>query len=468
MATRRDQLQSYQFMTQRVISAFVMRETDPAQSPLRRGIGAVFGGMMIAVVVAAGFGVYGILTKVGSDGWRSEGSVVIEKETGASFVYIGGALHPTLNYASAMLAAGNPNPRVSRVAANSLAKVPRGATIGIPGAPDSLPAPKKRAGLPWSACAMPVITKTGRRTISTMLAVSVAPQGGRHIVDEGILVKDPGKNMTYLVWHGRRHLVQRSKIVLAALFGAASPTTTNTAWLNSLPAGLDIGPIPLPNRGDRSAEVPNRKIGDLLVSATGTSEQFYLVFDDGIAPITPVQQAILRADKQVDPIPVPVAETADAKRSARLRTDAAEIQPPATPPVLVAPTDNEQICAVTSDSVGPPRLVVGGTLPGAEGAAVTTGDDGAPGTGLADRVLVPAGRVAITRVLTGPSAQTGPHYVITDLGIKYAVPSGEALQLLGYAPEMAVAIPSALVARIPSGPALDPGAALRPAVATGG
>ncbi|MEN3308214.1 MAG: hypothetical protein V7603_4416, partial [Micromonosporaceae bacterium] len=41
MASRRDQLQSYQFLIHRVISALVMRETDPAESPLRRGVGAV-------------------------------------------------------------------------------------------------------------------------------------------------------------------------------------------------------------------------------------------------------------------------------------------------------------------------------------------------------------------------------------------------------------------------------------------
>ena len=70
MATRRDQLQSYQFLTQRVISAFVMRETDPPQSPLRRGIGAVFAGVMVAVIVGAVFGVYGLLTKVGSNNWK--------------------------------------------------------------------------------------------------------------------------------------------------------------------------------------------------------------------------------------------------------------------------------------------------------------------------------------------------------------------------------------------------------------
>src|SRR5215813_2594405 len=114
MATRRDQLQSYQFLTQRTLSAFVMRETDPAQSPLRRGIGALFGGLMVAVLVAAGFGIYGLLTKTGANQWQKDGSVVVERETGAVFVYRQNRLNPALNFASAKLAAG-PNPPVFRI-----------------------------------------------------------------------------------------------------------------------------------------------------------------------------------------------------------------------------------------------------------------------------------------------------------------------------------------------------------------
>ncbi|MFC7548791.1 type VII secretion protein EccB [Plantactinospora sp. GCM10030261] len=467
MATRRDQLQSYQFMTQRVISAFVMRETDPAQSPLRRGIGAIFGGVMIAILVGAGFGVYGILTKVGTDKWRTEGSVVIEKETGASFVYIGDALHPTLNYASAMLAAGRPNPPVFRVAANSLGKAKRGITVGIPGAPDSLPSAKKRAGLPWSACAVPGGRGAGQPANDTLVAVSVAPEGGRVLGDEGLLVRDAKQERTYLLWHGRRHLLQQSNVVVTTLFGAATPAEAGSAWLNTVPAGLDIGTIPVPGRGETSKAVPTYKIGDVLVSTTGTGKQFYLVFDDGLAPITAVQQLILQADQNTKPIDVGVSETTDAPRSARLRPDNTAGQPPATPPTLVSPAGDEQLCAVTGDAAAPPQLVVGGTLPGADAATVTVGG-GAGGTALADRVLVPAGRVAIVRVMTGPNAAAGPHYVITDLGIKYAVPSGDALQLLGYTPGQAVAVPTALVSRIPSGPALDPAAALLPALnATG-
>ncbi|MBO4209861.1 type VII secretion protein EccB, partial [Micromonospora echinofusca] len=327
MATRRDQLQSYQFMTQRVISALVMRETDPQQSPLRRGIGAVFGGLMVAVLVAAGFGIYGILTKVGSGKWKVSGSVVIEKETGASFVYLDGVLHPTLNYASAMLAAGRPNPQVFRVAGNSLGTVPRGTTVGIAGAPDSLPTAKSRVGLPWTVCATPGTDSSGRGTSTVALAVARVPAGGRQLGDEGLLVSDATQGMTYLVWQGRRHLVQESRTVVPALFGAVNPTPAGTAWLNALPAGVDIEAIRFPDRGERSPAVPGQKIGDILLATTASGPQHYLVLDDGLAPVTPVQVAILRAGQPVEPTPATMAEVTAAPKSARRRQPAGQAPP---------------------------------------------------------------------------------------------------------------------------------------------
>jgi hypothetical protein len=61
MASKKDQLQSYQFLVQRFVSALVMRETDPAQMPFRRLAGAAFASVMVAVLALAGVGIYGLL-----------------------------------------------------------------------------------------------------------------------------------------------------------------------------------------------------------------------------------------------------------------------------------------------------------------------------------------------------------------------------------------------------------------------
>lgn len=462
MSTRRDQLHSYQFMTQRVISAFVMRETDPAQSPLRRGIGALFGGLMIAVLVAAGVGIYGLLTKVGSDKWKTNGSVVIEKETGATFVFLDGQLHPTVNYASALLAAGRPGSPVARVASNSLAGVPRGITVGIVGAPQSLPAAKQRIGLPWTVCAVPGTDGAGQATSVILLAVGVAPSGGRGLGEQGLLVSDAELGMNYLVWRGHRHLIQSSRVVIPALFGSVAATPVGTAWLNAVPAGTDIAPPQVRDRGKSSTALPARTIGDILVAQTGAGPQHYLVLADGLAPITPLQHTILNAEAATAPVQIAVSEATSAPQSSQLRPPAGDVQPPPAPPQLSTPNAGEQLCAVTGTADRAPEVTIGGSVPGA-GASIPTVGATPDGVRLADRILVPPGRVAVVRVV-GSAAS---YQVVTDLGIRYPVANETALQLLGYPPADAVAVPAALVSRIPPGPTLDPVAAIQPATAVG-
>ncbi len=453
MATRRDQLHSYQFMTQRVISAFVMRETDPAQSPLRRGIGALFGGLMIAILIGAAFGVYGILTRVGTDQWKTDGSVVVERESGASFVYLGGRLNPALNHASARLAAGRPNPQVFRVPAKSLAEVPRGVTIGIPGAPASLPAAKQRTGLPWTMCAVP-----GNRPLSVLMAGSRGP-AQTTLADRGLLVKDAALGMNYLVWHGLKHLVQDSRSTVPALFGAASPILVGTAWLNALPSGVDIAAVPVERRGEESRSVPGRRNGEVLVAQTGSGDQFYLVLDDGLAPITALQRAVLNARFPATPVSITVNAAIQVPASRALTGGDAPGQPPAAPPPLAGLNPGETVCATTTDAARAPEVATGGSAEAFAGAVPTTSATGT-GRALADAVLVPAGKVQIVRV-----PGSGAYVVITDLGVRYAVPSADALAMLGYAPATAIDVPTALVNRIPAGVTLDPAAATRPAAA---
>jgi len=461
MATRRDQLHSYQFLTQRVISAFVMRETDPQQSPLRRGIGAVFAGVMVAILIAAGFGIYGIITNVGGDKWKTDGAVVIEKETGATFVFSGGVLHPTLNYASAMLITGRPGPRVFRVGGAALDETPRGVPVGIPGAPTSLPPAKRRVGLPWTVCATPDADGAGGAASRVTLAVAAAPSGGRRLGEEGVLVADAELELTYLVWHGRRHLVQSPRTVVPALFGAVSAAPVGTAWLNALPAGADIARISVDGRGRPSPSLPDRVIGEILATETGSGTQFWLVLPDGAAPITPLQQAVLNAEFPAEPTPVPVATVTNGPISAR-RLPAGDTQPPESPPPLVAPAGGDGLCAVTGDPAAPPAVWTGGTVPGLAAAIPTPGasPDGVP---LADGVLVPSGRVATVRAKASPTAPSGPYYVVTDLGLRHSVPTPAVLESLGYPPEQVVDVPATLIGLLPAGPTLDPAAAARPA-----
>jgi type VII secretion protein EccB len=448
MASRRDQLQSYQFLNQRVISAFVMRETDPAQSPLRRGIGALFGGLMVAILIGAGFGIYGILTKVGTDQWKTDGSVVVERESGASFVYLRGRLNPALNFTSAKLAAGRPNPTVYRIAAKALAGVPRGITIGIPNAPASLPEATQQVGLPWSMCLVP-----GENPAAALMIGSAGPAGS-DLGDRGLLVSD-GAGDTELIWHGLKHKIQDAQTTLPGLFGAVDPTTVSTAWMNSLPAGTDIAAVQVQNRGAASQRVDNFVNGQVLAVDVGVNgKQFYLVLDNGLLPITALQRAVLNASFPAEPTNVPVTLISSVPQLKP--SGAVEAQPPDTPPTLATVAAGTTACATTRTAGKPPAITVGGPTASLSSAVPTAGAAG--GRALADAVGVPAGKFALVRV-----PGSGSYQVITDLGVRHAVPDADALSRLGYAAESATEVPTALVNAIPAGVTLDPAAAVRPA-----
>lgn len=445
MATRRDQLQSHQFLTQRVISALVMRETDPAQSPLRRGIGAAFAGIMISVMVAAGFGVYGLLTKTGGDAWKTNGAVVIERETGAAYVFEDGVLHPMVNYTSALLATGSAPRAVFREPAGALGAVPRGVMLGIPGAPDSLPDAAHVVAAPWTVCSVDG---------TTSLVLASAPPQASPLRDRGLLVTDPAGGAVDLVWHGTRHAVAAS--VLPALFGVVSPGTAGAAWLNAIPQGPDIAPLDVPGQGGPSAGAPGYDIGQLLSTQVATGGvQYWMVVDSGLAPITELQKDLAVSQGAAEPEQIsPSAATAIPRGSLPGQQDAKSL--PSRPPSLVPAPG--AMCA-TFQGGEDPAVSTGGVT---EAPGLPTGGRAGNGAGLADRVAVPPGDAAVVRVLASPTSPVAGYYLVTDLGVRYAVASDDVLKMLGYQPDQAVAVPAALVRLIPSGPDLDPAAAAQP------
>ncbi len=437
-------------MNQRVISAFVMRETDPAQSPLRRGIGALFGGLMVAILVAAGFGIYGVLTRTGADQWRQDGAVVVERETGAVFVHLNDRLNPALNLASAKLAAGRPNPQVFRIAAKSLTGTPRGVTIGIPGAPASLPAPAQQARLPWAMCGVP-----GNRPQSILLVGATGP-AGTPLGDRALLATD--QDTVHLIWQGRRHPVIDPDTTVQALFGAVQPIRLGAAWLNALPSGADIAPITVNGRGNPSNAAAGFDNGDILVVETGSGQQFHLILNDGRAAITALQQSVLNAAFPARPQQISVNDLNDIPESDALPPADPATRGPDRVPELAAVAGGESTCAVTTDAAKPPTISAGGPATAFTAAIPTTGtaEGGRP---LADAVQVPAGRFALVRV-----PGSGGFMLVTDVALRHPVPSEDAVTRLGYTAAQAFAAPTALINSIPAGVTLDPNAALKPAL----
>lgn len=464
MASRQNQLHSYQFSVQRAVSALVIREPDPGQGPFRGVIGATFASVMIAVLALAAVGIYGLIVSGGNKSWRDANAVTVEKESGTKFVYVDGKLHPVLNLSSALLIAGSNAPQIRSVSRRSLLEAPRGGRLGIVGAPDSLPDRKLLRAAPWTVCSSLVRQGNGGLAPQSALLVGDYPAGGRLMGDQfGLLVRSGDE---YLVWNGRKYRVPAAdtQIVHDALgLGTAAVADAAPAWLNSLPSGVDLGRIKVPGTGNSA--VPGYRVGEVAVVDTPGSgtQRHYLALADGLAPITPFQANILNYSGSRARPESPDWFAGQRRSATPLPGSSGPSALPEQPPALVtAPDERRSTCAVFRDASGVPEIVVDAQPPRSDLAAVT-GSRSETQTVLADRVLVAPGHGAVVEAVTAPDASGGTFCLITDLGMVFPVAGREALDMLGYRDVKPTPLPAGLVALLPQGRALDRVAARAPA-----
>ncbi|WP_320066120.1 type VII secretion protein EccB [Micromonospora sp. RTGN7] len=452
MPSRQDQLHSYQFTVQRAVAALVMRETDPVRSPFRRLAGAGVASVLVAAIALGGFALYGLFTGGGST-WRDAGAVIVEKESGARFVYREGKLHPVLNYASALLIIGGERPQTVLVSRRAIDGVPRGLPLGISDAPDSLPDRARLSTAAWSVCSV-ATTEAERADPRSVVLIGVAAGGGRASGDEAVLLRHPDGGL-HLLWHARRYPLRDTGRSLAAL--AATPqraVPAAPALIDSIPAGADLAPPELPGLGRPSAQVTGAVVGDVfLIRNSGGGRQYAVALSDGLAGITELQANLLLARTgQGGPEALTLGRFAALPKQPDL-VPTGPAAPPTSPPRLAAP-DGGALCVGVSGDGEARDVRLGAAVPDLTGSPRIVG--AAP---VADHVVVEPGRGAVVESVAAPGATGGVLCVVTDLGRRYALTDPEVLGMLGYQGVRPVRLPAGLVSLVPAGSPLDPAAA---------
>jgi type VII secretion protein EccB len=445
--TQKDRIQAYQFLRRRLVSALVSADANDPVSPSKRLVLGTAIGLAVAVLVAAVFGIIGLLAPARAEKWRQGGQVIVEKETGARFVLgADGLLHPVLNYASARLLAGSDGNATVTVPAKTLSGVPRGVGVGIAGAPDSLPqAGRLRTG-PWTACTRRSPDRpAGDEPISSVLLGQST--GGAALRGAQAVVTRLPTGERFLVTGGHRHRMPDELAVVALGLAAADVVDVAPPWLNTLPAGRDLRTVDVAGAGRRGPAVGRTAtlVGQVLT--TGANE-LYLVRADGLAVVTETEARLVLG----------APGNAAAYPGAR---------PAAVP---VAPADVAAAPRSTAVSRGYPRVLPGAVAIGphatvcADGKRITVRDGLPAGAkpitmsapGAANEVYVPGGHGAV--VAEQPS---GTVYVITDTGMKYPVSGGEARAALGYGGVRPHGVPATVLALFPTGATLDQAQARR-------
>jgi type VII secretion protein EccB len=461
MASRRDLIQGYQFAARRVVSAVVMRQTDPTEWPFRRLGGAGFGSIMVAIIVMAAVGIYGLIVPGGKTSWQAGNTVIVVKETGASYVYIKGELHPTLNFTSAVLLAGSS--QITSTSSASLVGYKRGVELGIPGAPASLPKDADLVQPPWTLCTQQIPNSSGKPVSRTRLVVGRNPNGGADLGDRALLVTDmgtPAKQQNlgeWLIWRDHRYWLKDLNVDRVALqLDNVVNVPVGSAWLQTLSKGQDIEPMTVDGAGSPSHAVPNVSVtaGQVLAVQQDKGTVYYLAGADSLQPISRLQADVQMAGSgQSSPQSLSSGDAAAATKAQPPSTQV-EQPPPSRPGFVDLTSSDTVLCSAYANGSTAPTVLVNSTIPGGGGlptAAVTTS-----GTPLADRVWVPPGRAALVESLESPKADSGPMYLVTDEGIRYAIPSSDVLNTFALLPSHASKLPASLLSRIPEGPVLDP------------
>jgi type VII secretion protein EccB len=433
-----------------------MRDTDPAQSPFRKVAAATLAGALFAAIGIAGAAVYGLLAGQ-SVNWKADGQVIIEKETGTRYVLYDGKLHPAANFASALLVASLKGavdePKV--VARSSLKDAPRGAPIGIPGAPDALPTAKQLLTGPWTLCSR-VADQSGGAPTSTLL-LGAKPSGGTRVADDQVLRVSTPDGKQYAVYGNRRYAVTDPLIATAFAWGG-STVPVAPAVVAALPAGPDLRRITIAGAGNPTPNVPGARIGQVVRFASENGARLYLlVVQAGLAELTQAEVDLIHADPSfggggevtLDPV-----QYSNARKVGLL---SAALPFRNAPKTATAP--RETLCLSIADDRGPSVVTADPTVPARD--AASTPASTAAGAVLADRISVPPGTGALVEARSTAGVPGGALSVVTDQGLRYPVASRDVANKLGYGSAKAKPLPAQVVSLLPVGPALDPTAAVK-------
>lgn len=434
MASKRDLVEAQSYSRRRLLTAFTSgapggRELEPTK-PMR----GVVAGVSLSVLLVLGSLGFGLLSPTLPDGWDDQSLVIVEGD-GSRYVGIQGTLHPVLNVTSARLVLDSGSFHVVDVSEDDITDAPRGATIGIAGAPDELPLASRLAATGWEACVVP----------DGGTALTIDPDAPAPVADPGAGALVEAAGTLYLVSDGTRHRIpagDEAAVLRALGLDTATPLAAGADWLNLVPVGSDLAPLTVEGAGD--AALPegglpiDTRVGTLVeVTGVGDGARRYVVDARGeLAPLSDLAYPLYllgAGELAAQPLEVTASEIAAVRTSA---TPVAPADLPATVPTL--PAAGSTACVVlTTGEAERVDLVL------RDGAEVAAGVRVAPGSGALVRAQTTDGAAATVRLVDG----SGRAYPVPDAG-------DEVLARLGYAPDDVTRVPPAWADLLPTGPDL--------------
>ncbi len=248
--TTKLQVTGRKFLVSRLNHALTRHDTSMRHDPERSTVQALMVGFMLSSLVALGALA---LAYFKPQGLRHDAPIVQSRESLELFVDIDGKLHPAMNLVSARLIAGRPD-EPALVKGSEVNNAPRGALVGIPGAPGRVFQPAQRDAV-WAVCDIadrPGMANPGLHTAvigsDQQKMISQDPSAAR-------IVQGPD-SATWLLHGGQRHRLEvgdarqaadnaRVSELAAGVFAAADARSLEAAHARR----RRLVELPVPARG---------------------------------------------------------------------------------------------------------------------------------------------------------------------------------------------------------------------------
>lgn len=490
MATRRDELSAHSFARKRMLAAFLQPDSRVSDEGAPRPVKAFMPSTVMSVVLVAGCIAWGAISPSAPPGWDKPGEhIIVDSTSTTRYVVLNDTvhgkkvkqLHPVLNYASAKLVLDKGKGDVIEVAGEDIdtSDIARGATIGIPYAPDRLPS-KEKASKPkeWAMCEKPgshgepqegvfvmagkddaVLQGKGRLGNGEALYVEGPPEKGkepqRYIVDG---------NGTKLLLHGQ-NTNDRDLLTKLVLKNPGQPQKVSQEWLDKLNTGdpLQFPSLPAPSGTpvdfDGSANLPTsaRRVGMVLESTPSGTPYYYVVLPDRVQQITPLLANLMMGGQrqQTDQKPIQVDPVAIASiKGGRETINGGKGWPKKvlrrvnTEAQGIGSTSHLTSCSIYTGKMG---------SQGARMAAWVGHDFPAHIVSGSSRAYVTPGAGLLYQEFTGTGGG-GQQYLLTDSGLRYALGT-KAKTRLDYGKTKVRPVPKQWSDLLPKGPTLSTTAA---------
>lgn len=291
--TTKLQVTGYKFLVNRLTHALTRHDTSMRHDPGRATSLCLIAGIAVAALIGVGALA---LAYFKPQGLRDTARIVQVRDSAELFVTIDNKLHPVLNLVSAQLITGSPEQPV-QVKASEVQNMPRGALVGIAGAPSRVFQPAQRDSV-WTAC--DVIERPGTSQPGVTTAVIASDQQQMLVSDPSAarIVQGPDE-ATWLLNGGVRRRIDVDDTALVLGLGLQRFPTIDVIsedLFNAIPAGRPITSPVIAQAGSPPpyAVAPGVVIGSVIRVPQGESSHWYVVLADGVQQISEVMASVIR------------------------------------------------------------------------------------------------------------------------------------------------------------------------------